>query len=119
MEGCVITQGFTLRRPFVFRPLARLFWKVCQGDIFFNFLTSVRADVSDETMDREELEELKYRQLQKKAKEAGIKANLPRLQLIQEILDAQYEATKSREPLHQDEGEEDSDQDTNKEVSKQ
>jgi len=35
---------------------------------------------------RQELEDLKYRQLQKKAKDLGIKANLPRQQLIEEIL---------------------------------
>lgn len=49
---------------------------------------------------REELEELKYRQLQKKAKEAGIKANLPRAQLIQEILDFKAaNTTEAEEPL--------------------
>ena len=45
---------------------------------------------------RQELEELKYRQLQKRAKEFSIKANLPRQQLIDEILDKE-EAKRSDE----------------------
>ena len=39
-------------------------------------------------MDRDTLDGMKYRQLQKKAKEVGIKANLPKAQLIEEILKA-------------------------------
>ena len=49
-------------------------------------------------MKEEELQDLKYRQLQKLAKDHGIKANLPKSSLIGELLKATNETETDKSP---------------------